>query len=470
MSFHHIGRGWFLIVVLIGASLVNDHYAVAGVSRSYFSNNESNIFAIADDEAVIPPVPSALGIPNIPDKNISELKNLNFDQQRVNVPGQGIQPGNGTPPNAPLFENFFGIPGDQNRDDSSKMPTNPREVKIPRDDEKEGSRFGSPSSDTPMNNDKRIDRSENNKDDQNENQGEMDEKQNAQCVLRAKQGSMQLSRMVRDVETKMKRLQRQGLKTIPTDVTDLVTQLKSSISDMSSATDCDAIREAGDSTQSIMGDLQEKLQSLEQCAFLPKAKKQIDRQFSNIKRDWNRAKTRVARKKDIDFSSVLDEGEVVFQKLQTMAQSTDEAIDQILTTGDCESAQDIFSSADDARDIEMELREKMNTLNALVDAPQELSMLKRQRKSFDEVIKKAKRNNADTLELSTCIDSFDTNVKNIQNTLAKKPLDPETIRDAFTEAENTSNNCRELSDALTDTHALAAPDIFGDISTSKLSL
>lgn len=287
-----------------------------------------------------------------------------------------------------------------------------------------------------------------------------------ECRKQMKQAGLQMERMVKGIERKLANIKRQGISPSG-ELSELIQKLKDVISRAKTIEGCDDSQEIGEEIGPLMGDLQEKIQELEQCAFLPRMKKEITRQHNFIKRDWSRVQARVKKVKNVDLSELLNEGGALYSKLEEMKNQAIAKIDEIIKSGDCGQAEDLFEVGEEARDIEMELRENINTLMALVDAPRQFNFLKRERKSFDRSIRELKRKKVEVSELESCLAEFDTTLSTIKGVLGEKPLDPENLRDAFELGEDVRNRCREIADGLHGVQAFEVPDVFGDLETPQ---
>lgn len=405
-----------LAVALTGSSALEARYGAIGASLSSLPNEEVSIFKLASEEG------SGTG-------NSGESVVTQPSSDGLQPPPSGFQP----PPEGfqqPPTNGFQGPGGLQGPGGGFSG-------------EREEGQFGPPGGD--------AERPE-------------FEPPHEECKKQIRQAALQMGKVLTGIDKKLKQLARQGV-TPSAELNELIAQLKDLVERAKNVEGCDDAMEVGQEIGPLMGEVQEKLHDLEQCAFLPRMKKEIIRQHNFIKRDWARVQGRVKRVKNVDLSELLNEGGVFYAKLEEMKTQALALIDEIKTSGECERAEELFDIGEEARDIEMELRENINTLMALVDTRRQFNVLKRERKGFDRTAKQLEREDIDASELKACLGEFDSALETIQGVLGERPLDPENLRDAFDAAEDARNDCREIADNLQGTHAFEAPDVFGEIKT-----
>ncbi|MBI4281032.1 hypothetical protein HY628_02445 [Candidatus Uhrbacteria bacterium] len=279
------------------------------------------------------------------------------------------------------------------------------------------------------------------------------------CKRQVRESAVHLNRMMSDIERQLRNLKRRKVN-IPPEVNELVGQVKALVERARGIETCDEAQEISEELPPLAGDLQEKLGELERCAFLPQVRKDINRQFNFIKRDWSRAQGRAKRAKNVDLTELLNEGGVLYGRLGEMKDQTIGLIDEITKSAECNRAEEIFELGEEARDVEEELREKVNTIMALGDSTRQLNFLKRDRKDFTRLVRDLKRQKKDPAELEACLPVFDENLAAIQEVLRGRPLNPEDLRDAFETTEDARHNCREIADELQGVRNFEAPELF----------
>ncbi len=301
-------------------------------------------------------------------------------------------------------------------------------------------------------------------------QEQFERQQNEQCKRQARQGATQMSRSLTMVERKLAGLVRQAV-SVPTEVSDLVNQLKALVLQIKNLEDCEGMGEIGPQFGELMRDLMENLQKLEQRAFLPRMKKEITRQFNLEKKNWQRAVSRASRAKGVDLLEILTRGNEILAGLEQRKNETLAAIDQCLASNDLDCVEEIGLKGEGVEDEAQELRELASTIFSVVDSGRQFSLLKRERKNFDRQIRDLKRAKKDPAAVQTCLTELDGAIAAVQAVLGAKPLDSENLLDTFRAAWDQVGECNDLVRQAFGTSVLDdAPDVFGEIKAPSFSL
>lgn len=433
-----------LAVALSGSSAMDSRYGTVAASMSPLPSEEARFFMAPTAVEVQPPIDQGLQptTGQFPDQQVGQFPR-GPDGHMMEPGGQFHgQPPNGQFPGQPPGQFHGQPPGDefQGQPPEGGFPGGPG-----------GEQDGFFGGQSPEEQEKMDQRRE-----------EEEARANKDCIRNAKEGAAQMKRELKRFEQQIARLTRQKI-TVPTEVTDLLAQLKAHLESAKTIQGCEDLQEFFEPIGEYMQALGEKFELLERCAFLPRMKKEITRMFNFTKRDWSRAQGRSKKVKDVDLSELLNRGGAIYAQLEEMKNRGLAIIDTNTRQCDPEQLEDLFEMGEQAQDLEQELREIIETIMSVVDAPRQFTILKRERKNYDRQIRGLKRDKVDTATLEACLVQFDQTIARVQTALGIKPLDRDELTDAFAAAWDQNHDCREVAEDLEGKEAFDVPELFGEL-------
>jgi len=220
---------------------------------------------------------------------------------------------------------------------------------------------------------------------------------------------------------------------VPADVTENIAKLEAIIAQVKTAKTTEEIDAIDfESMQSLMQDMDESRQKLEQLARWPQTLKDVNRQLTQLQRELKRAKSIADRlvKKGMDVQDLYNSFADAINKLKSVR---DSAVEK-MSAGDGEGAFDLIENEffGQMEDVWQHFR----VLNMMANMGQFTAEFKREMAQAQLMINRLKRQKKDTSELEAILQQVKEKGQEIQNMIKTKDFDEETIKDAFEEMEN----------------------------------
>ena len=222
---------------------------------------------------------------------------------------------------------------------------------------------------------------------------------------------------------------------VPADVLENIAKLEAIITQVKTAKTTEEIDAIDfESLQDLMQNMDESRQKLEQLTRWPQTLKDINRQLTQLQREQKRAKSIADRlgKKGLDVQDLYNSFVDAINKLKGVR---DSAVEK-MAGGDGEGAFDLienefFGQMED-------VWQHFKVLNFMANMGQFNAEFKRAIAQDQLMINRLKRQKKDTSELESLLQNAKERGQEIQNMIKTKDFDEETIRDAFEEMENMS--------------------------------
>src|SRR3989338_1190185 len=222
---------------------------------------------------------------------------------------------------------------------------------------------------------------------------------------------------------------------VPADVTENIAKLEAIIAQVKTAKTSEEIDAIDfESMQGLMQDMDESRQKLEQLARWPQTLKDVNRQLTQLQRELKRAKSIADRlvKKGMDVQDLYNSFADAVNKLKSVR---DSAVEK-MAAGDGEGAFDLIENEffGQMEDVWQHFR----VLNMMANMGRFTAEFKREMAQAQLMINRLKRQKKDTSELEAILQQAKDKGAEIQAMIKSKDFDEDTIRNAFDEMENIS--------------------------------
>lgn len=268
------------------------------------------------------------------------------------------------------------------------------------------------------------------------NDFEIDDQFRERALKQMQQGLKQFERYLSSLDTKLKRLERQGVP-IPKDLKDTLAKAKEMAARTKKAKTYDEIKDIIEEMPEMGEKLNEFLPRLEQLSRLPRAMKLIDKQLADARRLLKTATATVKRLK-------LDAAEQMAEMEKLVAQMADAV--KSVKAGNYEG-DDLFDY------IQMNVIEPFadvqsisSNIAALANVKRYVSQLNTQVKRYDTLIKRAEKEDEDMTEAKDLLAELREHVKEL-TALAGKKLTPDLGEDILVHMDSIMD-VRELLDSI----------------------
>ncbi|MBI4098534.1 MAG: hypothetical protein HY437_00695 [Candidatus Magasanikbacteria bacterium] len=260
---------------------------------------------------------------------------------------------------------------------------------------------------------------------------------------------------IKEVERKIAQAKKQKV-VIPEAITVGFAQVKALLAEAKKATECQDLQDAKSEMHSVNNELQDETRKLDFLMQIPQMVKEITREMKDLDRQWKSTKSK-AKSSKADLSEFMAKGQQLFDELQALFNE----FKSVIALGDIEQIQGFEERGAEAEDKEGELREIMNTVEALRNAPRYIQGLERRMKDTRRMTKNMQRDQKiDTSALDACLTNLQPVLDAAKSASKQRPVDPDAMADAFADMEEGMADCDELSRQL---QGIQEEQFFGDL-------
>jgi len=254
----------------------------------------------------------------------------------------------------------------------------------------------------------------------------------AQRLADVKKGIKGMEQNVKMFDKQVAKLAKQKI-TIPTEITENLTKLKTIISTVKNAKTWEEIEESGfEDMPDLMQTIDENRQQLEMLARWPQTLKQLNKELANLDRQLKKSKTTVnkLKKKDIDLTTQYDQFAAAIAKLKSVR---DEAAAKI-KEGDSEGAFDLLET-DFFGQME-DTWQYQKVIDMMSNLGQFTSTFKKDLAQVQKQINTLKKKKIDITELQDLYNQMKAKGDEIVAVIKSKEIDEDTMTVMFDEMEN----------------------------------
>lgn len=264
----------------------------------------------------------------------------------------------------------------------------------------------------------------------------------ARCIKDAQRELKDFERYaIKEPERKIAQAKKQKV-AIPSAITDGIAHIKELMAQVRKGTNCNDINDVKNEMHSFNNDLQDETRKLDFLMQIPQMIKEITREMKDLERQWKSTVTK-AKSSKADLSEFIAKGQQLFDGMQALFSE----FKTIIASGDLEQIQNFSERGEsEAQDKEDELREIMNIVEALRNAPRYIQGLERRMKDTRRMVKDMQRNQKiDTSALSACLDNLQPVFDAAKSASKQRPVDPDDLADAFSAMEEGMADCDDIS-------------------------
>ena len=255
-----------------------------------------------------------------------------------------------------------------------------------------------------------------------------------------KRNLSQFVSQINRTKSQIKSLQKQGV-TIPGDLTQALSTLDSSASQIKDAQSGDDLQSVMSDMQAAMQTVQENLPKLQMAAQLPKMLKQAQKQLDMANKMYagyvKKAKT---SKVDLtqalaDFKSAIDQMQATLEQIKVTSQSDPQtAMDSLQN--------DFFGNMDN-------LQSKQQVLDISVNVRRGLAQMARELTQAQKRIKILQGKHVVTSDLQSLIATAQDQLQQVKDLVAAQPMDPDAVMAAVQELMSTKQSFDDQMQQLT---------------------
>lgn len=252
------------------------------------------------------------------------------------------------------------------------------------------------------------------------------------------------SLMFRPSQAQLERIARRGV-VIPEELTQDMQTWENLLNQLQQYDDCSTILTESQALDTLMRSIDEKFQKLSRLAVLTQLKKNLLSVLNRAERDWGRAKKSAARL--AAAAKLTERGDDILQQMSTLRATTLASVDEGLR-GNFNTLTQIEQESEQLLELRDQLQNAAVTLNALVNARRQVTVIGSQYRSLLASVKKYKRDGVDTEELIACVADLKTALNEIRTASGQLTADYSAIERAFLNAEEVSVRCQRITQAI----------------------
>lgn len=256
-----------------------------------------------------------------------------------------------------------------------------------------------------------------------------------QMLSQVKRGMQQMTRMINQMESRIKALQRKKVK-ISDEVTSAMAQLKELVVKAQNIKDPEEMQEVGPQIGELVQDINERFGDLERLAEFPRMVAQANRMIRQFESQIKRLEARVNARK-LDVGDTLSDAKSLLSEMKTARDAASAAAAQGDAEGAFEQLQEgVFERGD-------EIGDKMSALEIIVQAPQRIAQMNRELRTMESRMKQLARKGQDMTEAKALIADARAKLAVITGLTKQRPMPTEEIMSMVEELEDVVDQIRD---------------------------